>query len=332
MNHPSVRPTVLTLGEACVLLDPLEDGDVELGMRFQLRVSGSEANMSIALARLGVDARWVSRVAADPMGDLVWRTLLGEGVDLQFASRDPEGFTGLAFKFRRRGVVSLVYYRRGSSAARLQPEHLVDAALEGIHLLHLTGITPALGSGPRALVRAAAERAKARGIPVTFDLNYRPALWDEPEAAALACGEILPFVSWVLCGLEEGRRVFGGDDRVDLAARIRASGAGGAIIRVGADGAWVSSGDRMVHVPGVHVDRVIDENGAGDAFDAGFAYGLVRGIDGVKAAGLGNLLGARALAGTGDWEMLPRLADIEADLANLERTGEVESGRVARLG
>jgi 2-dehydro-3-deoxygluconokinase len=211
----------------------------------------------------------------------------------------------------------------------MEPELLADEALDGVDLVHLTGITPALGSGPRALVRATAERARARGIPVTFDLNYRPALWDTPVAAAVACREILPSVSWVLCGLEEGRRVFGGDGREDLISRILAAGAEGAVIRVGADGAWVSSGDRSTHVPGVHVDRVIDENGAGDAFDAGFACGLLRGMDGVGAAGLGNLLGARALAGTGDWETLPRLADIQADLDALERTARVSSASAA---
>ncbi len=63
--------TVLTLGESMALLDPLEDGELRLGMPLTLRFAGAESNLAIALARLGVDVAWVSRLGRDLFGDMI---------------------------------------------------------------------------------------------------------------------------------------------------------------------------------------------------------------------------------------------------------------------
>jgi 2-dehydro-3-deoxygluconokinase len=83
------------------------------------------------------------------------------------------------------------------------------------------------------------------------------------------------------------------------------------VIRVGARGAIVDG----VEVPPPRTASVVDEVGAGDAFAAGFVYGLLEGRSPVECASAGNVIAACALAGTGDWETLPLLADVQSDLA-----------------
>jgi 2-dehydro-3-deoxygluconokinase len=289
-----VSPRVLTVGETMALLDPVEDGPLELGRALTLRVAGAESNFAVALARLGVHVAWASRVGDDRFGELVCEALAAEGVDLRWVRATPGAPTGAFFKWREGGRSHNAYYRRGSAASTMTPADVPDDALGGVELVHLTGITTALGEGPRALVVDLALRARAGGALVTFDPNFRPALWSSPAEAAAAQAEVLPNVDWYLCGLDEGCTLFGVDSPEDVVAAAREAGARDVDVR---------AGDRA------EVD-VVDEVGAGDAFAAGFALGLLEGRDRADCARIGSVVAAGALRGTGDWETLPRREEL----------------------
>jgi 2-dehydro-3-deoxygluconokinase len=293
-----VRPLVLTVGETMALLDPPGEGELELGMALTLRFAGAESNFAICLARLGVGVRWVSRLGRDRFGDLIERALVAEGVDVSFVRRDGAP-TGLFLKWRSGGRSHVAYYRAGSAASRLAPGDVPDAALRGIRLVHLTGITMALSESARQLVVDLARRAKERGATVLFDPNFRPALPDTPQEAAARQRAVLPYVDWYLCGQEEARLLWGEEP---IPPRT--------VVRLGERGALV---DGEV-VPPPRLTEVVDEIGAGDAFAAGFAYGLLRGWPPPACARAGNLLAAHVLRGTGDWETAPRLAEVKSEI------------------
>jgi 2-dehydro-3-deoxygluconokinase len=290
---------VLTVGETMALLDPLEDGELRIGMPLTLRFAGAESNFAVGLARLGIDVAWVSRLGRDEFGDMIEAGLAAEGVDLRWVRRD-DAPTGLFLKWRSGGRGGVVYRRAGSAASRLAPGDVPDEALEGVRLVHLTGITMAISESARELVLDVARRAKDRGAIVLFDPNFRPALPDTPEAAAARQRAVLPFVDWYLCGEGEAELLWP-DGEIPVPS----------VRRVGARGAIVDG----VEVPPPRTATVVDEVGAGDAFAAGFAYGLLQGWAPAECARAGNVIAAGALAGTGDWETLPRLADVRADLA-----------------
>jgi sugar/nucleoside kinase (ribokinase family) len=276
------------------LLDPVEDGPLELGRTLTLRVAGAESNFAVALARLGVDVAWASRLGDDRFGELVREALAAEGVDLRWVRTIPDAPTGAFVKWREGGRSHNAYYRRGSAASSMTPGDVPDDALDGVELVHLTGITTALGEGPRSLVADLAKRARARGALVTFDPNFRPALWSSPAGAAEAQAEVLPNVDWYLSGLDEGCTLFGVDSAEDVVAAALAAGAREVYVRTG-DPAAV---------------EVVDEVGAGDAFAAGFAFGLLEEREPEECLRLGNAVAAGALRGTGDWETLPRREEL----------------------
>jgi 2-dehydro-3-deoxygluconokinase len=281
---------VVTAGETMALLDPVADGEPELDDLLRLRIAGAESNFAVALARLGESVTWISRLGADRLGTVVRGALEAEGIDLRFVVEDPGAPTGLFYKWRSGGRSSVAYYRHGSAASRLAPADVPDAALDGAALVHLTGITMALGDGPRELVLDVARRARAAGAIVTFDPNYRPALWSGPEAAAAAMEPVLDHVDWYLCGAAEAEMLTGG-------ARTVVRHADRTVI-----------GD--VVVTPARAEEVVDEIGAGDAFAAGFAYGLLRGWDPEACARAAHVIAGWALRGTGDWETLPRLDEV----------------------
>jgi 2-dehydro-3-deoxygluconokinase len=296
-----------------VLFDALEDGPPTLGSRFGMRIAGAESNFGIALTRLGVGVRWVSRLGRDPFGDVVLATLRAEGLDVDLVARDGGAPTAAFFKWRAGGRSSVLYLRRGSAASQLGPSDVPEKAFAGIQLVHLTGITMALSESARALVLAVARRARARAATVVFDPNYRPALWPSPEAAGVACREVLPYADWLVCGREEGEALFGveGPERIISAVAQRGVGC---VVRIGERGAVVGSDGGMEVVAPRRLEVVRDEVGAGDGFAAGFSYGLLAGWGPARCAHAGNVIAACALKGTGDWETFPRLDEIRGEL------------------
>jgi 2-dehydro-3-deoxygluconokinase len=306
----TVEPRVLTVGETMALLDPLTDGSIAAGMKFSLRVAGAESNFAIALRRLGIPVTWVSRLGADPLGDVLYDALRAEGLDLSCVRRDPAP-TGVFFKWRTEGRSNVLYYRRGSAASHLEPADVPDQKVAGAALVHLTGITMALSESARRTVIETARRAYSRKSTVLFDPNYRPALWSGPDAAAAAHREVLDFVDWYLCGSEEGNLLWGTSDPEALLDAMSEAGVHRAVVRLDAEGALVRENDDVVRVaPDRHVE-IVDEVGAGDGFAAGFAFGLINGWGAIDCVRAGHLIAARALRGTGDWETFPYLEEIE---------------------
>ena len=144
-------------------------------MPLTLRFAGAESNFAIALARLGIDVAWISRLGRDPFGDLILAAVAGEGVETRWVLRD-DAPTGLFCKWRAGGRSHVTYRRAGSAASRLQVGDVPDEALDGVRVVHLTGITMAISESARELVLDVARRAKERGATVVFDPNFRPAL------------------------------------------------------------------------------------------------------------------------------------------------------------
>lgn len=180
---------VVTFGELLLRLSP--PGDERLFDSPQLGASfgGAEANVAVGLCRLGLRCDYVTRLPANPVGDAALRALQQEGVGagwvLRGSDRDRMGiyFVELGPDLR---TMRVVYDRAGSAFAQLDPETIAwPGILAGADWLHASGITPALGAGPAAALAGAIGHARATGMRVSFDLNYRAALWTRRDPKAL---------------------------------------------------------------------------------------------------------------------------------------------------
>ncbi len=145
-----------------------------------LHVGGAEANVAIGLAHLGHDCAMVSKVPSNALGRGAVAAVRGAGVDCTAVTLHP-GRMGLYFLSVGAGLRAseIAYDRAGSSFAATGPEDYdFDALLAGAGLLHLSGITPALGPRSAEAALGAARAAKRLGVPVSFDGNYRAMLWE----------------------------------------------------------------------------------------------------------------------------------------------------------
>src|SRR5258708_24270218 len=225
-------PPVLTVGETMALFDPRDDGPYEYGTRLELRIAGAESNFAIAVSRLGIGVSWISCVGCDPFGDVILTALKSVGVDISRVRRDPEAPTRVFFKSRSEGRSFNAYYRRGSAASGLSVKDVPDDALDGVRVVHQSGITTALSESSRELVRELAFRARRRGLLTTFDLNYRPRLLTRPAIPAEAAREVLPNVAWSLCCLAKANLLFETTVPDELSNVLHGSGAGTVELRL----------------------------------------------------------------------------------------------------
>ncbi|WP_283135064.1 sugar kinase [Rhizohabitans arisaemae] len=307
---------LVTLGEAMGLLTPIEPGPLLRKPLMRLGFGGAETNLAIGASRLGLRTHWIGRVGDDEIGDLIVRELRAEGV-VTSCVRDTAP-TGLMLKtVGAAGQVRVTYLRSASAGSRLSVDDVDETAIREAKVLHVTGITPALGDKPAAAVSAAVEVARANGVTVSLDVNYRGALWD-PRTAALALEPLVKQADVLFTTFEEARLIVDEATPADCARVLSSLGPSQVMVKLGAAGS-VSVVDDELYVREAETVTVVDPVGAGDAFAAGYLSELVRGVDPHGRLSTATRTGAFAVTVSGDWEGLPT----RADLSDFERRDDV---------
>ncbi|NJC21521.1 2-dehydro-3-deoxygluconokinase [Arthrobacter pigmenti] len=300
---------VVTLGETMALMKADTPGPLAHVSSMSLGIGGAESNVAIALSRLGSSVAWIGRVGKDSLGDLVLRELAAEGVQT-LAVRDSEAPTGLMVKERRTpDALKVWYYRKGSAGSRLCRDDVPVTRIEQARLLHITGITPALSQSAGDAVRYAMECARDAETIVSFDFNYRSALWGAEEAGS-AFRRLAALADVVFAGDSEAELVLGGGNKpVELAHGLCELGPSQAVIKLGAAGCAAVVKGIEYQQEAVPVNAV-DTVGAGDAFVAGYLAEVLAGESVPQRLLTAVRTGAFACLVPGDWEGMPRRSEL----------------------
>jgi 2-dehydro-3-deoxygluconokinase len=267
--------------------------------RLDVHVGGAEANVAVALARLGHETAMASRVPDNALGEAAVGYLRRHGVSTAGVSTGP-GRMGLYFLSPGAGLrpSDIIYDREGSSFALAGAGDFDwDVLLEGADLIHLSGITPALGGDSARAAIAAAEAAKSKGVAVSFDGNYRAQLWDRWDSDPQGILTSLVEQADILFGNHRDislllDRDFGGEgesrrreaaeamfDRfpgLDLIASTARHVTDADTHRIAAR---IDGREGAAQTDEVTVAGIVDRIGAGDAFAAGILHGMRSGLD-----------------------------------------------------
>jgi 2-dehydro-3-deoxygluconokinase len=294
-------PDVVCVGETMVMLTPVEPAPLVERPRLTMEVGGAESNVACSLAQLGHHAAWVGRVGADPFGQIIIRTLAAHGVDVGDVEADPARPTGLYLKDPGIERSTVHYYRKGSAAAAMGPAFADTVRARAARLVHLSGITPVLSAGCAALVERLLTERVPGGPLLSFDVNYRPTLWDADRAGET----LLPLArraDVVLTGRDEAETLWGAATPDDIRALL--PGVRCLVVKDAEHGATCYEGEERTFVPALKID-VVEPVGAGDAFAAGFLSGLICGRPARDRLRLGHIAAAAALGCVGDLAVLP---------------------------
>lgn len=322
------RRVVLSLGETLIDLIAT-DGAVRLedAVSFVARPGGAPANVTVALARLGVASAFGGVVGDDPFGRRLRETLAAERVDVSRLRISGDAATTLAFAWKDgRGDGHFWLLRAADTQLSIED---VDAA--GIPRLAalVVGSVALAGEPSRSAIHEAVGRAVAADVPVCFDVNIRPTLWSSLDEARAACEPVLRRATVVKMSLDDTRSLFGLDDPRAIYHRFRTDrdrlttgnqDAPVVVLTDGDRGCWFGPVGRdapLRHVPAFPVDAV-EPTGAGDAFTASLiarllasGWALPTDEDVRYAAAAGALATTRP----GALDGLPTAAELNAFLA-----------------
>ena len=300
---------------------------------FAAYVGGSPTNICVGAQRLGLTTALLTAVGEDPVGDFIVQFLLREGVETSYITRKPGRRTSaVILGIEPPDKFPLVYYRDNCADNALSIDDVLATPIAASRAFEFAGTNLSQESS-RSATLFAADRARQAGVPVIFDIDFRPDQWHDPRAFGLAVRSVLPSVDVILGTQDEINAAMlqdpsqvnlthqqVSDARVsgDLEAAIAAllsAGPKALIEKRGASGARVhlSDGER-IDAPGYPVD-IHNILGAGDAFAAGFIYGYIEGWDWRKAARLGNACGAIVVTRHGCANFMPTMAEVSAFVA-----------------
>ncbi|MEA5050284.1 MAG: sugar kinase [Oscillospiraceae bacterium] len=288
---------VITFGEIMLRLEPENYLRFVQCDHYQALYGGGEANVAVSLANFGVDAAFVTKLPAHEIGQGAVNTLRRFGVDTRFITRGGDR-VGIYFieKGASQRASKVIYDRAHSAIADAVPGDFDwDAIFDGADWFHFTGITPALGGHLPEICEQACRAAKARGMKISCDLNYRKKLWTCDEARACMT-KLVKFVDVCIANEEDAKDVFGiAAAQTDISAgKLSAEGYKSvakqladtfgfekvAITLRGSisanDNVWAAmlyNGSEYLFSKSYNV-RIVDRVGGGDSFGAGLIYGI----------------------------------------------------------
>ncbi len=201
---------IITFGEVMLRLAPENYMRFVQSETYEATFGGAEANVAVSLSNYGMHAAFVTKLPTHEIGQAAVNSLRKYGVDTTMIAR---GGDRVGIYYCERGASQrpskVIYDRAGSSIACAKAEDFDwETIFEGADWFHFTGITPALSEGMSEICIAAAKAAKARGITVSCDLNFRKKLWSR-ERAGEVMGEVCKYVDYCIANEEDAKDVFG---------------------------------------------------------------------------------------------------------------------------
>lgn len=280
---------IVTFGEIMLRLTPPGKERLVASDAFEACYGGAEANVALSLAILGADALFVTTLPHNPLGEAARNHLRRYGVK---TDKILFGGNRLGVYYLEQGIDQrpsrVVYDRKGSSFAEADPDgYDWESLLAGADYFHLSGITPALSKACFAATLSALKAAKKQGVTVSFDPNYRAALWSV-EDAAKAMDEILPYVDILMINENQAAELFAlavdpCDEGYQTLAKALYDRYALKVValterrtfsaNVNSIAAKLYDGKEFVSSPTYKMD-ILDRVGGGDAFAAGLLYAL----------------------------------------------------------
>lgn len=302
---------VVALGEAMVEFNQVHPGQPQYLQGF----GGDTSNAAIAAARAGARVAYLTRIGQDSFGQALTALWRAEGVDTRAVQSDSEHPTGIYFVSHGAAGHEFSYLRAGSAASHMAPQWLAGepaAALQAARILHLSGISLAISPQACDTAFEAMRLAREAGTLVSFDSNLRLKLW--PLARAQACiAQAVSLCDIFLPSLEDMQALTGLIDPDTIIDWGHARGAATVVLKLGAEGALASNGQRRERVPGQRVTPV-DATGAGDCFCGNLLARLAQGDDVFAAARYANAAAALAVQGYGAVAPLPYARQVQVTI------------------
>ncbi|MGN0686867.1 MAG: sugar kinase [Oscillospiraceae bacterium] len=302
---------VLLIGEPMELLLAKDEGRLCDAVDFSASVTGAELNVAVGVSRLGLTARYMTRLGDDPRAQRIRSFMRANGISDDLIITDPAHQTGCMVKSKAKPSEHEIYYYRQETAASFICEDDMDRLdLSGIRAIHITGILPAISETTAKAARRLIERAQKLHITVVFDPNLRGILWTTDKPTLDLINEIAAMSEVFLPNLNEAEKLCGLSDPREIADYYLSKGTQKVVITMGKRGAFFKSAVESGIVPTFAADEVVNTQGAGDGFAAGLISGICDELPLSEAVIRANAVGSMQIQSSSDYDALPTMAQL----------------------
>ena len=268
-------------------------GTLEIVDRIELHVGGCAANTAIALAKLGAKVTIIGGVGTDGLGDFVLNTIHSAGVNIagvkRFANTPTAATTVCVHSDAERSFLHVPGANAVFVSSDAEWNHIEEATIFHIAGPQLMGALEAENG-----IAKIAQEGKRRGMIVTLDTVMNP-----QSLGWAALEEAMPWIDWFLPSYAEAAALSGEHDPALQAKFFQAVGATNVAVKLGASGCFVAPSDSDSFIVSGFPVAAVDSLGAGDAWVAGFLFGLSHEWDVLKIARFANAVGASAVQSFG---------------------------------
>lgn len=336
---------VVTMGEIMLRLSTPGNQKYIQATQFDINYGGGEANVAVSLANYGHDAEFVTKVPENPIGACAVAALRKYGVETKHIAK---GGDRLGIYFLETGASmrpsNVTYDRANSSIATASISDFdFDEIFEGADWFHFTGITPAVSDAAAELTEAACKAAKAHGVTVSCDLNFRKKLWTS-EKAQKVMSNLMQYVDVCIGNEEDAELCLGFKPDADVeGGKTDAEGYKGIFKAMAKEfgfkyvistlresfsashngwKAMIYNGEEFYESKRYDINPIIDRVGGDDSFSGGIIHGLLTKPN--QGAALEFAVAASALKHTinGDFNLVS-VEEVEA-LAGGDASGRVQ--------
>jgi 5-dehydro-2-deoxygluconokinase len=310
------RKNFLVIGRAGLDLYPHPPGTrTEEAAEFVAALGGSSANIAVALVRQGMQAALLTRVSDDAVGRFCLNQLDRYGVDRSHVKPiGGEHRNSLALAETRVENHQSVIYRNGAADFQMDTEDVEAVDYRGYGALITTG-TVLAAEPSRSAAFHAFSMAEAAGVPLVFDVDYRPYSWPSPQVAADTYSHAASMCDIIIGNDEEFGFMAGSYEKGLAKARSLLSGRAGIVVyKMGAKGAITMTRDRDL-VTGIYKTATLKPTGAGDGFMGGFLAGLADGRALRDCVLRGSAAAAIVVSRVGCAPAMPTAAELDAFMA-----------------
>lgn len=300
----SEKLDIITIGESLIELSTSEN--LTTAKSLDKYYGGDTLTTAIAALRLGSKVGFISRIGMDCFKDYLLESWQDEGLDISNV-KPVQGINGLYMVSKSQDCYSMEYsfYRKKTAATNLSIDDISKEYIQNASILYSTGITQSLSISAREAVKEAYKIARENGVTTAYDPNFTSKIWTEEEARE-AFDEIAETIDIIFLNEKyDSKVVIDSESRDNAIKYMWDKGISTVVIKSTAEKKYYTGYQGKIECIKFINEEVVDDTGAGDAFNGGVLHGIASGMSPFKAVNLGSIVAGLQIKNFGAVKSIP---------------------------
>lgn len=305
----SEKLDIIAIGESLIELST--DQNLTSALTLNKYYGGDSLTTAIAALRLGSKVGFISRIGMDSFKNYLLESWQEEGLDISHV-KPVQGTNGLYLVSKEQGCSNkeFAFYRKKTAATNLSIDDISTEYIQNSSLVYTTGVTQSLSLSAREAIKSAFKIAKENNLLTAYDPNYTQLIWTEDEAKE-AFEDIEEYIDILFMNVRHDSKIIIENASVDnLIKKLWDKGISTVVVKSADEKGYYTGSQGKIEFIKFMNEEVVDDTGAGDAFNGGFIHGITSGMSPFKASILGSVVAGLQIKKFGAIKSIPTREEV----------------------